>query len=78
MGQVRSGQVRLGYLSITILLLVYSYPVISLSLYYNWFVLIPLQGLQVKCIVTINLAIYNFLPWVGHMTAYISHQNFLF
>ena len=34
--------------------------------------------LQVKCIVTINLAVYNFLPWGDHMTAYISHQNFLF
>ena len=29
-------------------------------------------------VVTTNLTIYNFLPWVGHMTAYISHQNFLF
>ena len=31
-----------------------------------------------KCMVNTNLTIYNFLPWVGHMTTYISHQNFLF
>ena len=33
---------------------------------------------QAKYMVTTDLGINNFLPWVDHVTVYISHQNFLF
>ena len=43
LGYARLGKQRLGYLSVTTSLLVYSHPVTSLPLSYYWFVLIPLQ-----------------------------------